>query len=210
MIRARAKPAGQWRCRQRASPGHPGGPLGLKGPGGVTGCSTGGSAEAGCPPLCHSALRIEGDRHHGQGVAAVAYAVRTTRQRRATRLPGPRNLSTTPPAGVSFTASRVGQFRCRLTPPAPWRADASATDHSVNDASRASDAGSVRVPALDVARPDVVRTEGREGVPVDVLGHPPGQPPGTSAGSTSPIRRQPFDSSHVRGAATSGGRSASA
>ena len=38
----------------------------------------------------------------------------------------------------------------------------------------------------------------------------PGQLPGTSAGSTSPMRRQPFDSSHVRGAATSGGRSASA
>ena len=37
-----------------------------------------------------------------------------------------------------------------------------------------------------------------------------GQPPGTSAGSTSPIRRQPFDSSQVRGAATSGMRSASA
>lgn len=36
------------------------------------------------------------------------------------------------------------------------------------------------------------------------------QPPGTSDGSTSPIRRQPFDSSHVRGAATSGSRSASA
>ena len=98
------------------------------------------------------------------------------------------------------------------------RADASATDHSVNDASRASAAWSVRVPALDVARPDVVRTDGREGVrtdgredvPVDVLGHPPGQPPGTSAGSTSPIRRQPFASSHVRGTATSGGRSVSA
>ena len=50
----------------------------------------------------------------------------------------------------------------------------------------------------------------REDVQVDVLEHRPVQPPGTSAGSTSPIRRQPFDSSHVRGAATSGGRSASA
>ncbi len=57
---------------------------------------------------------------------------------------------------------------------------------------------------------DVAKPNGREGVPVDVLAHPVCQPPGTSAGSTSPIRRQPFDSSHVRGAATSGGRSASA
>ena len=37
-----------------------------------------------------------------------------------------------------------------------------------------------------------------------------GQLPGTSAGSTSPIRRQPVDSSHVRGDATSGSRPASA
>ncbi len=84
------------------------------------------------------------------------------------------------------------------------------TDYSTIDSRLGVVAPSVRVRALDVALPDVARPDGREGVPVDVLAHPPVQPPGTSAGSTSPIRRQPFDSSHVRGAATSGGRSASA
>ena len=85
------------------------------------------------------------------------------------------------------------------TPPAPC--------HARPLVSQGLRKGSV---ARSVATFDVARLDGRGDVPVDVLERPPRQLPGTSAGSTSPIRRQPFDSSHVRAVATSGTRSASA
>ncbi len=84
------------------------------------------------------------------------------------------------------------------------------TVDSVNDSFEGSVARQSEWQPWTLQLLDVAKMDGREGVPVDVLEHLPDQPPGTSAGSTSPIRRQPFDSSHVRGAATSGGRSASA